>query len=265
MRLRITYVLAIVSISALQCGAQIVPRHVLDSIANPPIAADKSLVFERTETDSVKMSEDDAPAAFNFDFSNAGDKPLVITRVETSCGCAVASYDKRPVQPGGKGRVTVTYNPDGHPGKLLRRIFVYTGASGTYPAARLTLAGEIIPSADATLKGYPVAMGSLRLKSRNVSIGVISRTESKTERLVCVNGGNKPLRLGAMAAMSPDWISFRTEPEIIEPGETADLVVTVNGGSLPQGMKGELVNDLIIEGLNGRPSERSLRITAQIK
>lgn len=264
MRLWITYMLAVMTLPALHCSAQVVPQHVIDSIANPPIAEDKALVFARTNIDSIKMSEDDAPVDFFFDFSNAGNKPLVITRVETSCGCATANYNKQPVQPGGKGRVTVTYNPDGHSGKLLRKIFVFTNSSGTYPAARLTLEGEIMPSADAALKGYPVAMGNLRLKSRNISIGEISRSTSKTERIECVNSGNKPLRLQAMA-MTPDWITFRTEPEVIGPGETADLVMTVDGTRIPAGMKGDLTHSLIIEGPDVRPSERSLRITVHIK
>lgn len=252
------------TLSALHCGAQVIPQNVLDSIANPPIAQDKALVFERTDIGSIRMSEDDTPVDFTFDFSNAGNTPLVITRVETSCGCAVANYSKQPVQPGGKGRITVTYDPAGHPGKLSHRIFVFTGTSGTSPAARLTLEGEITPSTNAALRGYPVAMGALRLKSKNVSVGEISRSASKTERIECVNSGNKPLRLRAMA-MTPDWISFRTEPAVIAAGETADLVVTVNGALLPAGMKGDSAHDLVIDGLDGRPSERSLRIATHIK
>ena len=50
------------------------------------------------------------PVTTVFNYSNNGELPLVISNVQTSCGCTVADYTKDPVLPGKTGFVKVTYN-----------------------------------------------------------------------------------------------------------------------------------------------------------
>jgi hypothetical protein len=47
-----------------------------------------------------------------FKLKNTGNQPLVITRVETSCGCTVPSWDKKPVEPGKETEITVEIQPE---------------------------------------------------------------------------------------------------------------------------------------------------------
>lgn len=46
-----------------------------------------------------------------FEFSNTGKKDLKILAVQTSCDCTTALWEKKPVPPGGKGKITVIYTP----------------------------------------------------------------------------------------------------------------------------------------------------------
>jgi len=50
------------------------------------------------------------PVTHEFTFINKGDAPLVITSVQASCGCTVTKYSKDPINPGGEGYVTATYD-----------------------------------------------------------------------------------------------------------------------------------------------------------
>lgn len=50
------------------------------------------------------------PVSTTFNYTNTGEAPLVITNVQTSCGCTVADYTKDAVLPGKSGYVRVTYN-----------------------------------------------------------------------------------------------------------------------------------------------------------
>lgn len=45
-----------------------------------------------------------------FNVSNSGDKPLIITNVQTSCGCTVAEYPKKAILPGDTVPITVAYD-----------------------------------------------------------------------------------------------------------------------------------------------------------
>ena len=49
-----------------------------------------------------------------FTFTNVGNAPLVINEVIASCGCTIPKYDRRPIAPGQKGSIEITYNGQGH-------------------------------------------------------------------------------------------------------------------------------------------------------
>ena len=86
-----------------------VPQALRDSVANPPKAQGSGAMrFLETHIDAGRIGEDDLPPSYTFRWTNDGDAPLVITRVETTCGCAVPSFDRQPVLRGGEGSVTVT-------------------------------------------------------------------------------------------------------------------------------------------------------------
>ncbi len=53
------------------------------------------------------------PAVYTFNFTNTGDLPLIISKIETTCGCTVGEYTKTPVKKGEKGFVKVTMTPSG--------------------------------------------------------------------------------------------------------------------------------------------------------
>ena len=116
---------AVTAATPLCSQIRIVPRAKLDSLAHPATAAGaEAMRFERTQIDAGHIGEDDTPPGYTFKWHNAGTAPLVITRVQTTCGCAAATYGRQPVRAGGEGTVTVTYHPKGHPGSFDRRIFV---------------------------------------------------------------------------------------------------------------------------------------------
>lgn len=48
--------------------------------------------------------------SYEFEFTNSGQAPLVISDVEGSCGCTVTDYSKEPVLPGKKGKVKATFD-----------------------------------------------------------------------------------------------------------------------------------------------------------
>jgi hypothetical protein len=50
------------------------------------------------------------PAEHEFTFTNTGKEPIILQRVQASCGCTTPSYSKDPVLPGQKGSVKAAYN-----------------------------------------------------------------------------------------------------------------------------------------------------------
>ncbi len=52
------------------------------------------------------------PKEIIFTMTNTGGKPVIITKVRTSCGCTEAEYPRHPIAPGKKAKIAVTYEAD---------------------------------------------------------------------------------------------------------------------------------------------------------
>jgi len=65
-----------------------------------------------------------------FEFTNKGKEPLILTAVQPTCGCTVPNdWPKDPIPPGGKGKVTVSFNSQGRVGNNTKVIRVISNAS----------------------------------------------------------------------------------------------------------------------------------------
>ena len=51
-----------------------------------------------------------ADGNFNFEFTNTGNEPLILTKPRSSCGCTVPHWPKEPILPGESSAIKVTYN-----------------------------------------------------------------------------------------------------------------------------------------------------------
>jgi len=77
-------------------------------------AQDNAVIkFDKLVHNFGTFSEKEPVQKCTFTFTNAGKAPLVINQAIASCGCTVPAYTKKPVAPGEKGTITVTYNGKG--------------------------------------------------------------------------------------------------------------------------------------------------------
>jgi hypothetical protein len=81
------------------------------------------------------------PVTHEFSFINTGATPLVITSVQASCGCTVTSYSKEPIEPGGTGFVSATFNA-AKAGQFTKTVTV--NANTDESIVQLTIQGEVI-------------------------------------------------------------------------------------------------------------------------
>ncbi len=66
---------------------------------------------------------------YTFELENDGTTPLVITRIITSCSCLKSSYSKRPIAPGEKSTIKITYEiHKKEPGTFSKIIQVYSNS-----------------------------------------------------------------------------------------------------------------------------------------
>ncbi len=80
-----------------------------------------------------------------FTFTNNGNKPLIITNTQGSCGCTVPTAPKEPIAPGATGIIGVKYATD-RVGPFTKTVTVTSNAEGK-PSVVLTIKGTILPDA----------------------------------------------------------------------------------------------------------------------
>ena len=71
----------------------------------------QEMTFQNTKIEWGTIQEKDGNRSHDFQFTNTGDKPLLIKTVITSCGCTSAEWSKDAYQPGEKGTIRLTYHP----------------------------------------------------------------------------------------------------------------------------------------------------------
>ena len=99
--------------------------------------------FEKTHHDFGVFAPDTAILTFDFVFTNVGKEPIIIHQASASCGCTVPEYTLEPIMPGGKGKISVTYNGKGRrPGVFRKSITVHN--NGKHTPVRLYIEGEMI-------------------------------------------------------------------------------------------------------------------------
>ncbi len=76
-----------------------------------------------------------------FEFENTGEEPLVLTKVETTCGCTATQWTREPLQAGQKGQITVTFDSTGKTGSQLKVVTVYSNA--LTPIERIKFSAQI--------------------------------------------------------------------------------------------------------------------------
>jgi hypothetical protein len=77
-----------------------------------------------------------------FVFTNNGNKPLIITNTQGSCGCTVPTSPKEPILPGAKGIIGVKYATD-RVGPFTKTVTVTSNAEGQATKI-LTIKGVVL-------------------------------------------------------------------------------------------------------------------------
>lgn len=66
--------------------------------------------------------------SFTFIFRNEGTKTLIITKVDSGCGCTEVKIPNKTIEPGQAGQIEVIYNSAGEVGKQLKTITLFSNA-----------------------------------------------------------------------------------------------------------------------------------------
>lgn len=217
--------------------------------------------FETKVWDFGKFNEKDGKVTYDFKFTNTGDAPLVVSRVQASCGCTTPSWTKAPIEPGKAGSITVSYNPAGRPGVFTKSIVVYSNASEQQ--STLLIKGEVITRPRTAEENFPMTFGPvLRAKTKLVQMNNIEKGKTQVRQLEIYNAGKAPVKVAVENL--PHHINYSVSPEVLQPEQTGNISFTFN--SKLNSHWGPLTDEgfLVVNGQKNVNEEYKVKILSNI-
>lgn len=95
------------------------------------------ITFEETAHDFGDIYQDDK-VEHVFAFENTGTEPLIITNVQTTCGCTAPEWPKEPVLPGQSAEIKVRFDSRGKYGRQNKVISVISNSVAQVNQVKIT-------------------------------------------------------------------------------------------------------------------------------
>jgi len=207
-------------------------KHILPTLAllifgHACAIAQPQLSFDQTTQELGTMLWH-TPRTATFKLTNKGTSDLRITEVRTDCGCTAADYTRTAISPGATGEIKATYNAEmlGHFSKGLA---VYTNLSEK--PVYLTIMGQVSMTQTEPSLEYPYQIGDYFLSTDDVEFDNVNRGDTPQYALYIFNAGKKSFRPELMHL--PKYLTASTDPDVIRPGRTGRVILTLNSQLLP--------------------------------
>jgi len=113
-----------------------------------------------------------------FEFVNAGQDPLVIDRVRSSCGCTAVLVSEKNLAPGAKGQVQANFDSARFRNTVSKTIYVYSNDPAK-PVVQLKIKGEVLEV--------------VAVEPAQVNFGSVAGDQTLVSKVILRNQGEKPL------------------------------------------------------------------------
>ena len=178
-------------------------------------APSSTITFVERVHDFGTILEKNGKVTHTFIFHNTGKTAIVINDIYSGCGCIGKVLSKTPVDPGGKGEVTITFNPDYKSGFFSKEIVVYSNNGQNYN--RIWVEGVVVPGEHPIEDDYPYNFGDgLYLRLKVMAFGYLKPGETKQMELNYANSTIKEMTLNFVVEGTKGGLKF-TNPGKIGP------------------------------------------------
>lgn len=169
------------------------------------------------------------PVTITYNFTNTGDKPLVISKVTSSCGCTEVDWTKSPIPAGGKGTVTAVFDAEAI-GHFYKEVGIYCNAS--YRPIYLEFNGEVTADARNYSFTHPFGFGAIRLDKDEIEFKDVNKGDHPEFSILVANTSNKAYSPVLMHL--PPYLSAKAVPEVLGRGKNGKIIVTLDTEKLPK-------------------------------
>jgi hypothetical protein len=88
----------------------------------------QKIEFTKTTHDFGTLYDQGGSVKYKFVFKNTGNAPLIIYKVESSCGCTTPEWTRTPILPKKEGTLMVEFEPYDNLGSVSKTITINSNA-----------------------------------------------------------------------------------------------------------------------------------------
>lgn len=183
------------------------------------ISVQAQLRFDTTENDFGTLAEEGGKRSCTFRATNIGEQPVVLVDVVTTCGCTVPTFSRKPIRPGEKSEIVVTYDPYGRPGSFHRKLFLY--GAGNERLAELVIRGEVTPRERTVEELYPIVLAEgVRASATLCTFSYIYIGQPMRGAISLINTSQEPRRFELRPTRRSGLLEVEA-PQLLAAGERA--------------------------------------------
>lgn len=149
--------------------------------------------FDKTVYDFGDILTSDGEKTCSFTFTNISDKPIVVHRVISSCGCTEPEWSKNPIKPGETGKIDVTYKNDQGPYPFDKSITTYV--SDVSKPIILRIRGVAYEKKKSLQAMFTDQIGPFGMRKADISIGQIDQGLARSESVEVANISSKEINV----------------------------------------------------------------------
>lgn len=182
-----------------------------------------NISFSESSYDFGKVAEG-TQAIHEFSFKNTGDSPLIIDRVQASCGCTTPYWTKEPILPGKSGVITASYNSANRPGAFNKSITITSNA--VVPTSKITIKGTVVPVNEVEVVYSQEELGNspaLSLGKDLINLGKVELGQTVPFEVSITNNGKRNLIISQLIAECKCVQFTAGATKVIKPGKTEVL------------------------------------------
>ncbi len=188
----------------------------------PLVAGAQKLSINKATIDVGKTGFQ-VPVTATFELRNKSSRQLVISRMETDCGCTTVDGPTRTVAPGERFTISLTYDAQllGH---FTKQVAIYSNA--TAEPVFLKMRGIVLEDVVDYSNRYPYDMGGLLASLNNVEFDDVRKGEHPEVEINLLNNTDQVMTPNLLHL--PSYLTALAMPETLEPNRSGKIILTLN-------------------------------------
>lgn len=197
-----------------------------------PDESKPGIYFRERDHNFGELQENIRFATHRFEFVNRTPKPIIVNRVESSCGCTAPSWSSEPVAPGEKGFIDARYETTNRLGKFDKTLTVYTNSPHS-PISYLAIKGDVVRPVEPKSDYIPPAVGRLDFDKYQINFEPLLDNQTAMKEIKVVNVSSYSSMLYLVAPENIPAYAKVTYPKSLEPNEIGRIQISIDGKTAP--------------------------------